>query len=323
MTSLPRVLTAAALAAGLLLAGCSSDSSTSPTGPDDTASGPAPATGEAIYDLDKIQTSIDALVAAAGTDQVTRVTVGPEQVQIFAKQDPAAESSDTAAYGVDLGGTEVGEPQIIGLPIDFATTPMTATDIDWAAILGREYPCEQPLVTAIAAGFEVRQVAAFCDPDATLYWLGEPDPITFDLTDPAFVEDALTRMTAGSSGQIDGITIVQNGTQTMPDGTNRTYSNIQVGALDGTDRVRNMTMADSGGVGSQGQEASADAGDTTFTLDELDIPGLLTCKAELMDQSGETSGSVHVGRMPGGEITYQWRDAEGALYETNTSCEQL
>lgn len=319
--TLIRPLAASVLALGLLVTGCTPGGDAGGTA---TPGGPnSPVQGQPIYDVDQVQSTLDTLVAEAGTEKILRLTVGPEKVQIMAPADPAAETTEAVVLGAALGG-ELEDPIPTPLVLDFANDLMSASEIDLAGVLTGEFGCDKPIITLTSAGWQVRQVIEFCDPALQAHWLGDPDPIVFDLGDADFITSAIEKMTAGSSGELYGLMLLENAPNRVTDGSSpSTYSNIQLGVPDGPERTRHITMNDTGVVGATGTIEDPGFSLPTFTLADLDIPGLLACSAKLREQSGATAGSVYVSRQVSGEISYQWRDGEGSPYATDTACNPL
>lgn len=310
-----RSIAAVTLVAGLLLSSCSGGDSDGDWSPAPTAS---TASGDRVK---AAQDALDTLVSAAGSDQVLYFGFHADRSSLLVAPDGAVGGAQAKLYVLPAGAAEATPEPGGDRPIDSANTPMTPDEIDLAKVLSASYECAEPDLTVTAVGFAMRIVLAGCPGDEYPrgYWAADGEPIGFDLSDWDTVGQTMTRMAEGSSEGIDSLLIVENGTAKTPDGKEITYSDIQVSFADG-EQVRTITVDDRGFAHATISEMEALA---PFELAELDIAGLESCAAELRQNSGRTSGSVHVWRPAGADFEYQWRDAEGSLYVTGPDCQPL
>lgn len=272
-------------------------------------------------DVAKVRENLDALVAAAGTDQLLQFYAGPPGTMIVVESDPGADESALVRYRLDTGTTEVAAPEDYPMTGSFANTPLTAGDIDLDALLSHNYGCDAPGLNVATVGWQAATVTASCEDseDPASYWLSDLAPIELEVTDADSVTDAMTRLAAGSSGEVTSFMIVLNGTATLSDGTEIPYSNVQIGLKDGT-RVRDLEVNDKGWTRGTGRVDAADY--LSVPMAELDVDGLLECAAQLKEQVGEDSGSVYV-NVHEDSVTWEFRDKEGTVYMTDTNCQPL
>lgn len=307
----------------LLLVGCQQEAA-DPSATNGTANTPAtgePASaGEGYLNPAAARDGFAQLVAAAGSDQLLQLGIRNDEMLIAVAVDPTTDGSSVETYVLDSSGTVSG-PNTSPTPYSMATTPMSPSDVDIDQVLDKDFGCPTSEVSLYPGGFAVRQIVAHCvgaeEGDASIYWLDRSDPVQFDVTDPQFVQDALELMAQGSSGELSSLMIVHNG-QSLDDPP-VTYSNIQPSFIDG-DQIRYLRMDDYGFVFGSAMAERSEYSSAPFALSELDVPGLLACSAQLLENSGLPGGTVQVKASDQG-LVYSWRGSDESTVTTNTDCQ--
>ena len=193
-------------------------------------------------------------------------------------------------------------------------------------MLGSEAPCADSPAVVVAVTRGLDAFSRSCaDGSATPVssWLDDASPMELDVTDAASVQAVLDRVAASTDGQVTSMMLVENGEAKMPDGSPRTYSDLQLGVVLDPQTVLDVRVQAPGAI-SGNLRASEDSNDL-LQISEIDVNGLLECSVELRSRTGATGGSVYVAKgYGGGPIEYQWREVgvEG-VYTTDTNCQQI
>ena len=158
-------------------------------------------------------------------------------------------------------------------------------------MLGSEAPCDDSPAVVVAVTRGLDAFSRSCADGSTTpvsYWLDDASPMELDVTDAASVQAVLDRVADSTDGQVTSMMLVENGEAKMPDGSPRTYSDLQLGVPD-PQTVLDVRVHAPGAISGK-LRASEDSSDL-LQISEIDVNGLLECSVELRSRTGATGAT--------------------------------